>query len=1054
MLKKKFLVLTTILFLGFIALTNLSVNASTLDYDYLQPKNDYANQTVGDYYEKLIAGTETINQFGLTTATKSGANNDFRAEIINDSTLNRNVLSLRSRSETSSSSTVNLKTGVLAPTVTDGTTGNSTALHLSFNFANPKDQVFYMAAFVRQGGLSSGSIKNIGNVLHAKYTSGEGTDFYFGDATFYTAGSPSESENEYKKFEDFSVNTWYDFVLVFNDNGDGTQDSIDYYVNGEHMFTKVGIYEKRSKQTDPLIPVDFNQNIGDAQISLQAKDTVTETNTLLVSDLYTTAFNPATSITATAPVSVTEGETFTSAAVVTGEDANYLPTFSQYDVELSSDALAYNEATKEFTAGSVEEATNVVITYKLRDSQVGLQTTQTVTVEPTVEDILPTDITRQVLVNDFNLLPGEALNLDALFTVLPDIATDQTMTYSIKEANEDVARIENNHLIGVAAGTVTLVATANGDTTVTEEVTVTVEKGVFTGINDFQLGTTWTEPNPTDYKDGWAARNYGSKVYGTIETTTDAVFGVVPVINGAGETAHAGGSYIEHFVSADDLVANKDYRIRGYFRLDGTALGNFMRADIKALVKTTNNDGDLIPVGAQVLPHYTLSSNSNLSGTWVYFETDPINLDSNLDASGISIELHSYNNNEGANIQFAHLGLVEEDTVTLRGITVLNESNEEVTSLSFNLDETYQLVPGFTPSAATADVTFTSSNELVVTVDENGLLTTVGAGVATITAKAGMFEQTVEISVQNPLTSITTDETDVTLTIGTSDTVELTFNPTNYTDELEFTFSDGTIADYVFDNNTLTITGKTIGVTTLTIASKDNSEVSLVLTITVTDVAVTDVQVKKDGQVIDSVTLTEGEEVTLTGTVSPITRLDKTITWVSSDEAVFTVSNGVITAVGAGSATLTATSGDVTEIITVTVEAAIPDATGITVTESSVDLKKGETAQISAALTPAEAEGTITYTSSNETIVTVDATGKITANAKGEATIIVAFEDFSETITVTVTEDTTEPGDETDPVTEPGDDEDNNSTLWITVGSATLGLVLVGIAIVFVKRKK
>jgi uncharacterized protein YjdB len=131
---------------------------------------------------------------------------------------------------------------------------------------------------------------------------------------------------------------------------------------------------------------------------------------------------------------------------------------------------------------------------------------------------------------------------------------------------------------------------------------------------------------------------------------------------------------------------------------------------------------------------------------------------------------------------------------------------------------------------------------------------------------------------------------------------------------------------------------------------------------------------------------------------------DKIVSWKTSNKKVATVNaKGKIVGKKAGTAKITVTlkSGK-KATITVKVQKKAVATTKVTVSEKSVTLKKGKTAQIEAAVTPVTSLQKVTYTSSNQKVAAVNSKGKITAKKKGTATITVQSGKKTAKVKVTV----------------------------------------------------
>ncbi len=159
-------------------------------------------------------------------------------------------------------------------------------------------------------------------------------------------------------------------------------------------------------------------------------------------------------------------------------------------------------------------------------------------------------------------------------------------------------------------------------------------------------------------------------------------------------------------------------------------------------------------------------------------------------------------------------------------------------------------------------------------------------------------------------------------------------------------------------------------------------------------------------------TINVGNTFTITPTVTPDNATDKSIIWTSSDDTIATVDdNGKVTALMEGTATITATTNDggFTASCVITVVKREGRVTGITVTPISKTASVGEIFFVTPYITPVDAEDkSVTWSSSNPSIATVDSNGKVTAIREGVVTITATTNDggLKATCTVTVIDST------------------------------------------------
>ena len=257
---------------------------------------------------------------------------------------------------------------------------------------------------------------------------------------------------------------------------------------------------------------------------------------------------------------------------------------------------------------------------------------------------------------------------------------------------------------------------------------------------------------------------------------------------------------------------------------------------------------------------------------------------------------------------------------------------------------------------------------------------------------------------QRPVTGVAVTPASASMHIGL--TVQLTATPQDAAGKalsgrvVTWTSSDAGVATV---SSSGLVTGLTAGLATITATSEGKRGTSA---ITITQIPVAAVSVSPA-----TASLATGQTVQLAATPqdasgNPLT--GRVVTWTSGNGAVATVSgSGLVSALAAGSAAITASSEGQSGGAAVTVTAVSVPVASVGVSPTTANLTTGQTVQLAA--TPQDASGNpltgraVTWTSNNGSVASVNGSGLVTALAAGSATITATSEGKSGTASVAVT---------------------------------------------------
>lgn len=293
---------------------------------------------------------------------------------------------------------------------------------------------------------------------------------------------------------------------------------------------------------------------------------------------------------------------------------------------------------------------------------------------------------------------------------------------------------------------------------------------------------------------------------------------------------------------------------------------------------------------------------------------------------------------------------VEATTATGGDLSKLNRGDEVTVNVKLNTNSAQklsvlQLSVHFDPEV------FEAVGTPQMVMPKNG-----GTGLVGISKEKSTLNISYTVDVANPDAQIDYDGVVYTAKLKVKDNAKAgsTTLAFDTSDSEAMYYSDQTVAD-------VTLTGKDLGV------------VSPLKSISFNGVA-------------DEATINLGATETLTVVYNPEdTTDDKTVTWNSTNPNAVTVDNGVVTAVGEGSSTVTATVGEKVATINYTVRIPLESIT----INGDETLSKNEEKTLTVTYNPTNTTDnkTVDWESSNPEIVSIDSTGKITGKKGGTAKI-------------------------------------------------------------------
>ena len=360
---------------------------------------------------------------------------------------------------------------------------------------------------------------------------------------------------------------------------------------------------------------------------------------------------------------------------------------------------------------------------------------------------------------------------------------------------------------------------------------------------------------------------------------------------------------------------------------------------------------------------------------------------------------------------------VGDDGVSVQNISLSNNN------INLAVGHNYTLSYRITPSNATElGAVFYSSDPSVATVDSNGNVHGVreGNAVITVSANNGTITDTAYVNIYkkgatttsqggeviqtvNYPSNISLSSNSLNMTQGSTSQLQANITPSNAISTISWSSSNTKVA--TVDGNGL-VTAVGTGTANIVVKTVDNKTASCKVTVGNYSVKVTKINIttKYINMIVG------GKPYKLFAEITPNNATNRTIAWTSSNPSVATVdSSGTVRAVSSGSVEIKARSADGghESIATIDVSGGSNgiEAKSIAFTNSSFNVGLNSTISLSSSVTYNPSNTTyksLSYTSSNTNVVSVDSNGLVRGVGLGSATITATTKQGNATAKTTI----------------------------------------------------